>query len=1067
MNRETEINLLGRIGHFFVVNKPLSILLLATALIFGFVSFLSTPKQYNPEIVRPAFSIQINYQGATVDEAIDRVVYELAEKINTVPGVDDVFSEVNNGSEINTMVIFEVGYDAIKAKLDLLSQLEQHSYLARGNIESPQIIEINPETVPVLQLVFGAKDLSVSELRQKVIGVTHLLGGLEGVSEMSVHGGYQESLVVEVDVELLAEQKLMVSDIETLLKSSQTKSYSSGLQYGNNILPLVFDGRVNTPERIGLLNVNNEVQLREVAKIYEGTAGVRPYVFYHDKDRLGEVIMLSVSKVEGASAPDVTKIFLSTLDKNLTSSEFSSLEYKVVGDDGATASKEINGLTKNLLTSILIVALVLLLFLSVRAALVVLIAIPLTLLVVFGLGWFFDQTINRITLFALILSLGLLVDSAIVVVENIYSHLRTSAETKDDSEREKLIAKAVGEIGIGLMLSTLTSVIVFLPMNYITGMMGPYMGPIAFFVPAALIVSLLIAIVITPFVANHLVIEDEKTLGITKWFSRLLDKVTHRYKNFLGVVLYSRKKQKLILKGALGLFLVAVTLPLFGLVHFQMLPKADRDQVYLYLDLPIGTSLEKTKEVSAELGDLIVANTDVVSVQEFVGTPAILDFNGMFKGVQNRDGSQQATFRINLVASDDRVDSSSEFTSKLRAELKNGLPNVADYVRLIEEPPGPPVKATFVAKVFNENEEVRSAFAKNLTESMAGIAGVVDIDVEKDDSVGQLVVDYNEVSAGAYGVKVDQVESVVNLMSGPIEVGEYFKVEEVEHSPILISLANKDREMASDIDNLQIRNFDGEMVSVSSVVDFSYVERPSRQSFENSKAVTYVTAEVADRSIVYVVIELMKKLIAGGLSDYDAVDWNLFGIEFESDDGDRVSLKWGGEWEMTLENFRDLGIAMGVALALVYAVLVAQYNRFATPAFILVTVPLGLIGILFGFTILDNGWNVYLTATALIGFIALIGLVVNNAIIFLEYVEQAGKSGLDFRQSLLAAGEARLRPIFLTSLTTILGSLTIASDPVWSGLAWAIVFGLSLSTIMTLVIYPILLVYFDVSIGDN
>jgi len=250
------------------------------------------------------------------------------------------------------------------------------------------------------------------------------------------------------------------------------------------------------------------------------------------------------------------------------------------------------------------------------------------------------------------------------------------------------------------------------------------------------------------------------------------------------------------------------------------------------------------------------------------------------------------------------------------------------------------------------------------------------------------------------------------------------------------------------------------MVPLGSVVSADQVLRPGGLYLEDATPVTYVTAEVADRSIVYVVIEAMYMLLNGGLSDYSVASWNLLSMELQNDAGESFSLYWGGEWEMTLENFRDLGIAMGVALMLVYAVLVAQYNQFAKPAYILVTVPLGLVGILWGFFMLDTLFGIYLTATALIGFIALIGLVVNNAIIYLEYVEQAEKRGLSFRDALLAAGSARLRPIFLTSLTTILGSLTIASDPVWSGLAWAIVFGLSLSTILTLVMYPILLVYF-------
>jgi multidrug efflux pump subunit AcrB len=1056
----SEVNLAGRISHFFAVNRPLSLLLLVVALVFGLISFFLTPKQYNPEIVRPAFAVSINYEGATTAAAIDRVVYELVEKIGMVPGVDDIFTQVRDGSVITSTVIFEVGYDATKAKLDLFAQLEQHSYLARGNIQLPQVQEVNPETIPVLQIVFGSAELSLPELRSQVVELSRQLSLVPEVSEQKVYGGYSEALVVEVDVPALTAAGLTVDALTATLQNSQPRLVSSGVRSQPHTIEIVYDGQATTPAEVGLLVVAPGVQVRDVARVFMGASGERSYVFHEVGEQRGEVVMLSVAKVEGSSAPVVTGAYLETLEQKLTEPAFSQLSYSVVSNDGAVATAEILGLTKNLITSIIIVSLVLILFLSTRAALVVLVAIPVTFLVVFGLGLLFDQTINRITLFALILSLGLLVDSAIVAVENIHSHLKRWHHEPNEKTKERVIATAIDEVGVGLLLSTITSVIVFLPMNFISGMMGPYMGPIAFFVPAALIISFLVAIVVTPFVASHVLHVGDKPNRLTKTFSRLMERVTGVYARFLRAVLYSKKRQQLLLRTALGLFLISLVLPLTGLVHFQMLPRADRDQFYVYVDLPVGTDREATKEITATVSEIIRADAAVVSLQQFVATPPIIDFNGMFKGAQNRIGDEQATIRVNLIPNADRSRSSTEIVTAIRAVVGEHLPAVATAVRFIEEPPGPPVRATFVAKVATADKEAQRSAAEALQNLIGEVDGVVDTHVSDDAMVGRVRYVFDHAAAASLGVSPTQVAAILGMLHGSYEVAELLGAEGVEYTPILLTLPSALHTSPNFIDSVTVTTASGSIVPLRSVLQTEHELRPGTVYLEDAQQLSYVTAEVEVRSIVYVVIEVMRDLIKGKLPSYSVTSWNLFGMTLQAESGETISLSWGGEWEMTLENFRDLGIAMGVALLLVYALLVAQYNRFSTPAFILVTVPLGLVGILWGFFLLDQGFGIYLTATALIGFIALIGIVVNNAIIFLEYVEQAKAAGASYREALIQAGEARLRPIVLTSLTTVLGSLTIASDPVWSGLAWAIVFGLSLSTILTLVIYPTLLIRF-------
>lgn len=1061
MKEPLVINIVGRISHFFLMNRSLSILFLVAVMLLGSFSFWLTPKQYNPEIIRPAFLISLEYAGASVDEAREKLVYELVEKVRTVPGVDDIFTEIHDGASVNTTVIFAVGYDATKAKLDLLSQLQQHTYLKTGRINSPAVMEINPETIPVLQLVFGSDDMSLAELRDSVVGLSHSVGNVKGVSEVTVHGGYTESLVVEVDPYKLTQAGVSLYEVMDILQSSQTRVFYGGINSGVHRIDVWLDGQLELPSEVGSLLLKNDIKIRDVANVYLGTAGSRAYVFNKENDALGEVVILAVSKREGSSAPVVTNSVISQLDKILSDKKYQSLEYKKVGDDGETASSEINGLTKNLLTSIGIVAIVLVLFLSTRAALVVLVSIPVTLLIVFALGLLFDQTINRITLFALILSLGLLVDSAIVVVENIHSHIKEWRLSLDARSREHVVSGAVHEIGIGLLLSTVTSVIVFLPLAFITGMMGPYMGPIAFFVPAALLVSLLVAIVVTPFVAARLIGGEEKTNSINQWFAKAMLRITQVYTNFLRKIMSSRTLQRRLLSAALSLFILSLLLPMLALVHFQMLPKADRDQFYLYVDLPVDINVEANREFSEKVVGLLLEDDDVLDAQMYVGQAPVLDFNGMFKGAQNRNQSYQTTVRINLVPASDRPRSSTEIVNALRTDIVNNFGSEGQYVRFIEEPPGPPVRATFEAKIITANETALKNIENNLIQILGKVNGVVDINSSLDEEVSRVVYQFDHQAAESLGVSIDSVDAVLRLLDGDLAATEFLSSDNKEFTSVIVTLATKQANVPASIQGFSVKNQAGQMISLDKVLKVDTQMRPSSSYLEGSASTAYVTAEIADRSIVYVMIDLIKTFVSGGVEGVDVAGWGLFGLDLtELESGAQVHIGWGGEWEMTLENFRDLGVAMGVALLLVYTVLVAQYKKFSTPAYILVTVPLGLVGILFGFFVLDTTLNIYLTATALIGFISLIGIVVNNAIIYLEYVEQMIQKGHVYTEALVEAGAARLRPIVLTSLTTILGSLTIVSDPVWSGLAWAIVFGLSLSTVLTLVIYPTLLVFF-------
>lgn len=1050
--------LIERISHFFADNKPLSTLLFVIVFSFGLFAFLVMPKQYNPEILRPAFLVSLHYDGSNPESALNKVGYELIEQLNVIAGVDEVMMQVTDGGSIQATVIFSVGEDAAKAKSDLLTQLEGNIYLATNALGSVNIREINPETIPVLQIAFSSPVLTVDQVRNEIESWRGELLNIDGVSEMTILGGEQKSSIIEVDPALMQEKSVRISEVVAALHDIDKRIVSPGYENALYKTPTALSLLGTTSVAIlGYTPINTNIVLHDVASVYEGYLSQRSYTLYtSDTVPPTEVVMLGVSKRDGFSAPTVTNDILekiNTLSKQRESKEISSF---VVSDDGLIAKNEINGLAVNLMQSILIVAVVLFLFLSFRAALVVLITVPLTFLVVLGVGYIAGETINRITLFALILSLGLLVDASIVVVDIIYEHLKKAYATGSNIALPVVASLAVKEVGVGLVLSALTSVVVFLPMFYITGMMGPYMGPIAFFVPIALLASLLIAIVLAPFIAIHLLKTTEKTSVISSAFQRGLTKVAICYGRLVRVIVSDKKIRSKLLRSLVFIFVASVSLPLFGVVHFQMLPKADKDQVYVYIDAPQDYSREATKSLTNEVVSVLLKDSAVTAAQSFVAGAPIIDFNGMFKGAQNRTLGSQSTTRLNFIPADNRSESSTEIVDRLRQTLVTDIGDDARFVRLMEDPPGPPVAATFVAKVVGASVG-KNELSNTLSEYIKNIAGIVDVYDSLEVPLPQInYVIKNEVLI-ANGIKRDDVLLWYSLVTNNILLDEITNKDGYERVGLYAVLPAHFKLSPENINSINIHTHNGQAISLGTLLDVTYTDTPDNLYVEDAETLEYVTAEVSGRSIIYVMIDVMFGIARGGLSDYEVIGWNLFGMDLKNSSGEVLKIVWGGEWEMTLENFRDLGIAMAVALFLVYSVLVAQYRSFKVPGLILMTVPLSLIGILWGFLLLDNIFGIYLTATALIGFIALIGIVVNNAIIYLEYVEQALGEGVAYTDALVEAGQARLRPILATSLTTVLGSLTIVSDPVWSGLAWSIVFGLSLSTVLTLIVLPALL----------
>lgn len=1097
-NENLKLGFAGKLARIFVVNSKLSILLLLTMFIWGLLSFFITPKQYNPEIVAPAFQVITEFPGASSKEVEELLTKPIEDKVTDIKGVDEVVSQSIDGGVSLVTVKFYVGEDVEASKVKIIQKIYGNMDLKPIGANEPIIKDINPDDVPVIAIALTSDNLTGVELRSRGVKIENELKKIKNISNVNLVGGRTRQFNIVLNPGELTAKNISVSEIIEILKSNNLRLVSGELETGAKNVPIEIDGLITTSDDLAktVLRVEGEhvVYLEDVADIMDGQSEITNYIkFASNESGRSEAVYISAAKKKGANASQVTGAVLKTMKHLEEQGIFDDdLNYTIVRDEGVTANEEIFGLVINLAQAILIVIIILLLFLGGRAAFVVAIAIPLVLSMVFGAGYLAGQTVNRITLFALILSLGLLVDNATVIVENIVRHLK-----KGDIDKKYPVIRAVDEVGMGLVMSTVTTLLAFFPMMFITGMMGPYMGPIAFFVPVALIFSLLIALTINPFLSykllsrtqvepeleNKLLFKPAKSnrLGVetNTVFSRLCQKfkklsemggkkINKTYRDLLKEIFDNRKFRKKILILVAVLFIFSILLPVVGIVKFRMLPKADREQFYVYLDYPDGTSIEENNRITTKVEDFLLQETEVISVQSFVGAPPVIDFNGLFKGSEGRDIANVSTLKVNLTHHDNRDITSERLVQELRPRLYAMLEaEVGIKIKLVEDPPGPPVQSTLLVKVRGDDYAKLKEISTDIERMFYETEEVMDTDTSRADNQTKIILKLDNEKAERSGINTKMAAYTLRSVLGGMNVSALHDDSNSEQEFIHLQYDKEYRDRIDDLKSIYISNAQGQKVPLSEIVTEEQKSVEDILYRDGGMKTVYVSAEMGARSVTYAVIDVYLKLLKYKLFDGKGELKNIsfFGVDYvDVSTGEKYEIDWGGEWEITVEVFRDLGVAMMVAVFLIYIVLVAQFNSFKTPALIMMTIPLALIGVLPGFAILGFTNGIYFNATSMIGVIALAGIVVNNAIILVEYLNGFKGKGMDVREALTLSGATRMRPIVLTSLTTILGSLTIVGDPVWAGLAWSIVFGVSISTALTLVMFPLFYFMFE---GDD
>lgn len=1066
------LGLAGKFSEFFLRNGKISALTILVLAFWGGMSFFLMPKQYNPEIVAPAFTVTTDFPGASAEETYELVTRRVEDALTNLPHINTLSSQTFVGGKSVVLVQFLVGSSQEEATLKLSQKLKDIEPSRPIGSSDPIVQAVDPEDVPILDIGLSSDTFSETSLRKLATDISDELKRTPGISKTEIKGGRTNHIQIEIDPASLVSKNISLSQILDALNGANGSFSVHSVESGDKNTTIGVSATFQNAEELSktVLGKEGETVLRlgDIARVSYDPGEITDSVTLSEKNKQAvPIVHIAFSKNKGENATTISQNTLNRLESLKGGMIPETVTVSVLRNEGQTASEEIVKLSFDLIKSIAIVAVLLLLFLGLRNALITSISIPLVLLVVFGVGLFFGQNINRITLFALILSLGLLVDDAIVVMENIARYFRLYPK----ENKITLIVRAVDEVGGALMLSTLTMALAFFPMAFVTGMMGPYMGPIPFFVPVALFASLLISVTLNPFLALILLPKSKtpKTKKVTV-FARTLGRVESLYVKTLSFLLRDSKKRRLTL-GVTGVLLfLAFLLPLTPFLPFRMLPKADKEQFYVYLDLPDETAFSTTEKTTKALEDSLLKDPEILSVESFVGTSQIIDFNGLFKGSSGRISENEATLKANLTPPHTRKDTSETIAFRVRENLapfQKEYPNAT--LRLIEDPPGPPVLSTFLLKVKGTDDATREAITRDLSKKVSRIDGIVD----QDTTIPERGVDTSYriqfEKAGLLGISAQDITATLNTALSGSTVGLYREsprdgLRMAEQEYVIVRFAKENRNEIQDLNLIKLRSSSGALVPLTEVLEKT--DAPIEKSILSDERIKTdsISAEMGNRSIVYAVLDLFPELLDYTLPSGNGkvITWSPLGVTYEdSVTHQRYQVAIDGEWKLTIEVFRDLGIVMGLVLFLIFFVLAVRTKSFLIPALIMTSVPLGLIGILPGFAILHFLKGTYFNATSMIGVIALSGLSVKNAIIFLEYLEPMKHAGIPLRQALVETGRIRLLPILLTSLAAIFGSLTIVSDPVWEGLAWALIFGLSASTVLTLVIFPILYFIFE------
>lgn len=1039
----------GRLAATFI-NSKLTPLIIIGALLLGLFAVIRLPREEEPQIIVPMADVIVKMPGATAKEIEQRVTFPMEKYVWEIPGVEYLYSTSSPGQSM-LIVRFLVGQDQEKALERLREKLQSHFDNIPPGASQPIIKPHSIDDVPVVAFTLHSSKLNSYELRQIATRIEQDIKSVPDVSETTIIGGRRRNLNVTLDETKLSGFGLSLSDVSRAISATNTQDQAGRFNQGDTSVEARSGGYFSDRDEVAKVVVGTSnchpILASEIASISDGPEESTNYVYFGPSSvgGLEPAVTIAVSKRQGVNAMDIVDRLSAKVESLKGTIIPSDVIVTKTRDYGATSSEKSNELLVHMGIAVISVTVLIAIALGRKESLVVLVAIPVTLALTLFTFYLYGFTLNRITLFALIFSIGILVDDAIVVVENIVRHLRMPTRDGNKSLLQTAI-HAVDEVGNPTILATFAVIAAILPMAFVGGLMGPYMRPIPVGASAAMIFSLLIAFIVTPWAAVRILkkIRDHKHSDSSE------DSLTRLYRRIMTPLLRSRKVRFVFFSVVGMLLLGSMALVATKSVTVKMLPFDNKNEFQIIVDMPTGTSLERTFAVSKELAECAATNKEVKNYQIYVGTSSPYNFNGLVRHYFTRSGTQQADIQVNLTNRAERSLQSHDIAKSLRPELAKVAAKFGARIKVAEVPPGPPVLETLVAEVYGPDGASRNNIATQVKQVLSTTDGVTDVDWYVDDDQPTISYSINQEKAARCGVSVKDLSDTLASGLDGSSIGLLHDIGAREDIPIVLRLPIA-RRGPDQLSRLHVRTGKGQLVSASELVDIRKIPTDKSIYHKNLLPVVYVVGDVTGRqeSPVYAILKMNQ--VIGKLSIPGGGKLRVLSTHVP-EDTHHPAMKWDGEWHITYEVFRDLGIAFAAVLVLIYILVVAWFQNFKTPLVIMAPIPLTLVGILPGHALM----GAFFTATSMIGFIAGAGIIVRNSIILVDFIELRRKEGASLEDAVIDAGAIRFRPMLLTAAAVIVGSFVILFDPIFQGLAIALMAGEIASTLLSRLAVPVL-----------
>ena len=1067
--------LAGRVAALFIDSK-LTPLIVIGSLLLGLFAVIMLPREEEPQIKVPMVDVIVSMPGFSAKEVEERATRPMEKLLWEIPGVEYIYSTSLTG-ESRMIVRFEVGKNPDESLERLTQKLHSNFDRIPPGVGTPLVKMKTIDDVPILAVTLHSKVYDHLTLRRLAAQIEDSIRQVPLVGETQIIGGSRRQVRVLLDPAKLASRNLTPAGIVPMLQQGNRQDVSGALTKRNAEVMVETGGFVHSAVEVGDIVVGvsggKPVYLKEVAEVKDGTEEPAQYVLH---GRGGEAasagndaaVTISVAKRPGANAVDISRKVLHKVDLLKGTVIPSDVDITVTRNYGKTAAEKSNELLIHMAIAVVSVTLLILFTLGWRESLIVAVAIPSTLALTLLIFYLMGFTLNRITLFALIFSIGILVDDAIVVVENIVRHFHMM-KSGGASLREMTVS-AVDEVGNPTILATFAVVFAILPMAFVGGLMGPYMRPIPIGASSAMLFSLAIAFIVTPWAA----------IRILRWRDGLKrlevhseghgetgeDFFTRTYRRYMGSLIASAKKRWEFLGVIIVLLLLAMGTVAVGWVKVKMLPFDNKSEFQVVLNMPEGTSLERTAQVCREIGEAVSKDPEVTDYQVYAGTASPFNFNGLVRHYFTRNGSNVGDLQINLRPKDDRKIQSHEIAKRLRPVIAAVASKYEGRVAVAEVPPGPPVLQTLVTEVYGPTEEDRVLLARRIIDIYRKTPGVVDVDwyIETDQPKVRFVVDKEK--AALHGISAETISRTLKLAVGGEAVDLLHIPREKEDVSIVVQLPRSLRTTPEELLALRVRSGDANALpeagnSSSPLVPLRELVRLENSTIEKSiyhknlHPVTYVVGDVAGvvESPVYAILKMNAALAKLDTREFggDGFPLEIYSATLPVSDA-RPAVKWDGEWHITIEVFRDLGSAFAVVLILIYVLMVGWFRSFMTPLIVMAAIPFSLVGILPAHGLM----HAFFTAPSMIGFMAGAGIVIRNSIILVDFIEQRVREGMNFREAVVDAGAVRFRPMMLTAMAVVVGGAVILSDPIFQGLAISLMAGEIASLLISRMAVPVL-----------